>query len=87
MLTDVRRGPYLTLLLSVAAKSSLENYFKSDKPIFEASFEPVHPWRICGPPIIPECNSLLLLSDYSFLMLLNKKHILETFLRCTGMLN
>ena len=54
------RGPYLTLVLSVAAKSSLVNYFKSDEPIFEASFEPVHPWRTCGPPIIPECNSLLL---------------------------
>ena len=65
MLTDVRRGPYLTLLLSVAAKSSLVNYFKSDEPIFEASFEPVHPWRICGPPIVPGCNSLLLWSKLS----------------------
>ena len=37
----------------MAAKSSLVNYFKSDEPIFEASFEPVHPWRICGQPIIP----------------------------------
>ena len=52
-LVYVYRGPYLTLLLSVAAKSSLVNYFKSDAPIFEASFEPVHPWRICGQPVIP----------------------------------
>ena len=30
------RGPYLSLVLSVAAKSSLANYFKSEEPIFEA---------------------------------------------------
>ena len=48
------RGPYLSLVLSVAAKSSLANYFKSERePIFEAAFEPVHPWRLCGPPAVP----------------------------------
>jgi hypothetical protein len=45
------RGPRLILTLRVDAANSALNYFKSDDPLFVASYESLHPPRECGPVV------------------------------------
>ena len=46
------RGPELRLTLHVNHETSLIHYFKCLAPLFQASYELVHP-QVCGPALIP----------------------------------
>lgn len=50
------RGTRGRVRLSIYARTSFERYFKSTKPLFQASYELVHP-KVCG-PFLPKDNRI-----------------------------